>query len=505
MKRMPVRVGQAGAAGALIAVGIGLGAYNAWWVALLIAIPLIVAGLAIAPRPSRISELDAFHLGAFHGGPAADAVPVRVDALTRSSLADDDLQPTLVTATISPPHDTGYQARWITSMSRGNFRALTENPVTALPPDRLPAREVTRPPGFDDHPGAPAAVYPVVTVLVALAVLFGVGDAWHISLDRAPTQAAPRADSGPTSKSMNLNARRDGMLRAITEKFGPAAANNLLDLRFTGSGSDYGTVLDPTNGDATIVYINNGGDAFTTPSPQVLRKDSTFTGVDIASTDLEAITDKMARQLDTAGRLSKLDSLQIKRSGPGAPVVLTGTFGGKTVDALPDGTVGEIFNPADFTVSFQKARDALALAGIAPSDRVLTNFEIRGTHRATPTAHASELQTSGGVLLEFQTGDRAGQVTVVPGELPEVTDESPHWQPQTFAFDDVSLEVFESVRAQAMRRGALEPYEREAVEIWMTDRSIDRFRLAVRIEIAGVEAATGTYSVTGEFLAPGAI
>lgn len=494
-----VRVGQAAAAGALIAVGIGLGAYNAWWVALFVSIPLVVAGLVVAPRPSRISELEAFE----HASPP-QSVPVRVDALTRSSRTDDDLQPTLVTATISPPHDTKYQARWIASMSRSHFQSLTDSPVTALPPDRLPSRNSNRTPEFDDHPGKWAVIYPVVTILVALTVLFGVGDAWHISIPTASTPTAPRADNAPTSKAMNLNARRDGMIRAITEQFGPAAANNLLDLRLTGSGSDYGTVLDPTNGDATIVYINNGGDAFTTPSAQVLRTDSTFTAGDIAATDLTAITDKMAAQLDSAGRRSDLETLEIKRSAPGAPLILTGTFGSKTIDALPDGTVGEIFDPADFTVSFHKAREALALAGIAPADRVLTNFEIRGTHRATPIAHASELQTSGGVLLEFQTGDRAGQIIVVPGELPEVTDESPHWRPQTFAFDDVSQEVFEAVRAQAMQRGALEPYEREAVEIWMTDRQIDEFRLAIRIELAGVEAAAGTYSVTGEFLAPGA-
>lgn len=505
MKRTVVHVGQAGAAGALIAAGIGLGAYNAWWVALLVSIPLIVAGLAIAPRPSQLSELEAFE----HGVPPR-LVPVRVDALTRSSRTDDDLQPTLVTATISPPHDTAYQARWIASTSRDNFRLLTDNPVTALSPDRLPPRHAGhagRTPEFDDNPGKRAAVYPVVTILVALTALFGVGDAWHVSIGSPAASPAPRAvDTGDDSKHMNLNARRDGMLRAITEHFGPAAANNLLDLRFTDSGSDYGTVLDPTNGDATILYINNAGDAFPTPSAQVLRKDSTFTASDIASSDLTAIADEMAQR---AGRPGARGTLQIKRSGPGAPVLVTGTFGGTTIDAPPDGTVGEIFNPADFAVSFQKARQALALAGIAPSDQVLTNVAIRGSHRATPNAHASEIQTNGGVLLEFQTGDRSGRIVVAPGELPEVVDETDHSArhrgPQTFAFDDVSQEVFEFVRAQAMQRGALEPYESEAVHIWMTDREIDQFRLAIRIELAGVAAATGTYSVTGEFLAPEAI
>lgn len=501
MNRTAVRVGRAGVSGVVIGFGVGLGAYNAWWLALCLSVPLVVLGLWVAPRPSRVSELDAFE-----PGPREHAVPIRVDALTRSSLTDDDLQPTLVTATVSPPHDTEYRARWIAPMSSAHFRSLTASPATALAPDRLPPRDGSGgsgTPDFGDQPGRWAVIYPVVTILVALSVLLGVGDAWHISFDR-PASPVPSADgTAPTSKAMNLNSRRDGMLRAITEQFGPAAANNLLDLRFTGSGSDYGTVLDPTNGDTTIVYVNNGGDAFTTPSAQVRRKDSTFLASDITSTDLTAITEKMAQQAESARASRDLDSLQIKRSGPGAPVIITGTFGGKTIDALPDGTVGEIFDPADFAVSFQRARDALALAGIATSDPVLTNFEIRGTHRATPIAHASELQSSGGVLVEFQTGDRSGQIVIVPGELPEITDGSRHSPTQTFSFDDIALDVFESVRAQAMQRGDLEPYERQAVEIWMTDREIDPYRLAIRIQLAGVQAAAGTYSVTGEFLAPG--
>lgn len=500
MKRTVVRVGQAGAAGALIALGLGLGAYNAWWVALFVAVPLVVAGLVIAPRPSRVSELQQFR-----DAVAPQSVPVRVDALTRSSLADDDLQPTLVTATISPPHDTEYQSQWITSMSRGHFRALADNPTVTLAPDRLPPRDTAHPPEFGDHPGKMAVVYPAVTIMVALTLLFGVGDAWRISTPGGASPQAQASDNPRTSKDMNLDARRNRMIRAITDQFGPSAANNLLDLRFTRSGSDYGTVLDPTNGDATIVYVNNGGDAITTPSAQVLRKDSTFAATDIASTDLAEIVDNMARQLEAAGRVDELDTLEIKRSAAGAPVILTGTFGSKTLDALPDGTVGEIFDPADFAVSFQRARDALVLVGITPSDRVLTNFEIRGTHRATPTAHPSELQSRGGVLLEFDTGDRSGQIVIVPGELPEVVDASYHRGRQKFAFDEISRDAFESVRAQAMQRGSLEPYEREAVQIWLTDREIDEFRLAIRIELAGVEASTGTYSLAGEFLAPGAM
>ncbi|MBD0862701.1 hypothetical protein IA539_16005 [Gordonia sp. zg691] len=92
--------------GVLVATGIGLGAFNAWWVALFFGVPLVVAGLAVSPRPSRVSELPEFRRGV-----TADASRVEVEALTRSSLDAGDLQPSMVTATISPPDDTPYRAR----------------------------------------------------------------------------------------------------------------------------------------------------------------------------------------------------------------------------------------------------------------------------------------------------------------------------------------------------------------------------------------------------------
>lgn len=497
MIRAARHVVRVGAAGAVIGIGIGLGAYNPWPVALIVGIPLVAVGLVVVLRFSRTSEYERFR---FSG--ARDGVPVRIESLTRSSVGDGDLQPTLMIATISPPHDTEYQGRWIASMSSEDFKSLADSPVTALAPDRLPSREVEGTPGFNDHRRRWALISPTLSILVATAVLFGVGDTWHISLT-TPAVPTPSVNNDSKSKNMELNARRDGMIRAISEQFGPAATNNLLDLRFTGSGSDYGTVLDPTNGAVSIVYVNNNGDAFTTASPQVLRTDSTFTADEIASIDLGVLIGKMAEQADSAQRLGALGTLEIKRSGPGAPVILTGSFGRRSIKALPNGTVGEIFDPADFAVSLQRARDALSLAGITASDRVLTDFEIRGSHRATPIARPSEVQNTGGVVLEFVTGDRSGQIALVPGEIPKVTDKFYRSASRPFAFDDISAEVFESVRAQAMQRGALEPYEREAVDIWMGDQEIDEFGLAIRVELAGVDAAAGTYSLDGRFLAPG--
>lgn len=506
MDKVASRAVRAGVAGAVIAAGIGLGAFNPWWVAAFVGIPLVITGLVITPRPSRTSEL-----AVFRPGPPDRFAPARIHALTRSSLANEDLQPTLVTATITPANDTAYQARWMTSMSRKDFQSLTDHPHTALPPDRLPSREAARTPEFGDQPGKWAVIYPGITIATALAVLVGVGGAWHVSVN-LPSLPVANRPVGPhiTTKISDLDARRDTMIRAVTNKLGPSAADNLLDLRFTGSGSDYATVLNPANGESTSIYVSTSRDVHATPTPSTLRKTSTFTARDVASIQLTTIAERMAQQFRAAGKDLGLETLQIKRSGPGQPIILTGSFNGpgtfpfsQTIDARPDGTVAELFDPADFAESLKRARQALELAGIAPSDRVLTSIQIRGTARNTPHLHASQIQNSGGVLIEFRSDHRNGDAVVVPGQLPEVTDRSYGSNAERFSLDDVSLAAFESVRTQAMQRGSLEPYESRAVDIEMSDQPTDNAGLAIRIQLAGVQAAAGTYSTSGEFLKQG--
>ena len=58
--RVRLRLLRATIAGSLIAVGVGLGAFNDWWVALFFGIPLVFAGIAVSPRASRVSELPEF-------------------------------------------------------------------------------------------------------------------------------------------------------------------------------------------------------------------------------------------------------------------------------------------------------------------------------------------------------------------------------------------------------------------------------------------------------------
>ncbi|WP_046317107.1 hypothetical protein [Mycobacterium sp. UM_Kg1] len=495
------RAGRAGMAGALIAAGIGLGACNAWWMAAFIGIPLILTGLLVVPRSSRTSGLTRFA-----SGTASLFVPARIEALTRSTLADADQQPTLVTATISPANDTSYQARWVTSMSRNDFESLTKRPDTALPPEGLPPREPKRTADFRDHPGKRAVGYPAITVLTTWAVLLGVGDAWQVSI-RVPSISA--SVSAPT-KTADLDARRANMLRVISERLGPGAADNLLDLRFADGGSDYATVFNPANGEATSVYIAEGRDVHTSPTSNRLRKSSTFTAEDVATIPLATIADRMAREFHAVGNDAAMKELRIQRTGPTEPLMLTGTFDAPSafafptsVEARPDGTVAALFDPADFAAALRSARQALDLAGVGASDPVLSTLQIRGIAANTPLLHAGRIQNSGGGLIEFGSDGRTGEAVVVPGQFPVVTSRSYRTRGPGFRFDDISPAVFESVRAQAMRRGSLEPYESRAVDIEMSDNGREELGLVIRIQLAGVDAASGTYSPAGRFIKQG--
>ena len=512
VNRTRLRILRAVLGGLLIAVGIGLGAFNAWWVALFFGVPLVFTGIAIGPRPSRISELDIFRRGTDRA-----SVPIRVEALTRSSLDTDDLQPTLVTATVTPPDDTEYEARWITAMSRGHVQALTTQPFTTLPPDLLPARTSGDDvPEFDDHPGRWAIIYPAVTVVALVALLFGVGQAWHIGVTMPSiSNAFDLTDDENPDYSTKLRAA----LSTITDRFGPVGADNILSIRLDeNAGSDYATVFDPNTGETTNIWMDT---ARTSPTTDSRRKASTFTAADLARTDLTAIVNTMTAQVTRFGGDSEIEDVTIERprgSDDGrAPLLVSASFDGNTtigssgvtMQARPDGTVAEFFDPNDFARSFDLMRAAMVGEGLPLDMPVLTQFKIRSFAPNTP--YVGSAFNGGGVRIEYRMPGRYGNLEIQPGRFPELTDYRGRATADGFTFAEVSLATFESVRRQAISRGNVPPYDQDAVDIEMSDppffdaedartAGARASKWAISIAIADVKAAEGIYSTTGTFL-----
>ncbi|WP_238419732.1 hypothetical protein [Gordonia sp. 'Campus'] len=494
-------------AGLLVATGVGLGAFNDWWVALFFGIPLVFVGIAVSPRPSRVSELPEFRRAN-----SPDAPQVEVEALTRSSLTAEDLQPTMVAATINPPDDTAYRARWITSMTKGNFQSLTDSPFTTLPPDALPPREQTETPEFDDQPGRWAVVYPVVTLLAAGALLFGVADGWDVEgpslsgFDSAVDAGEQEDDeNGPT-----LADRHRRLMDAIVEHEGPQAPRNVVSLRYNlGSSSDQAIVVDPATGRTTSIsaWDEDSNETRTSAFDRQISFDAAAINTDV----LGSIKAPMESAVRTYSPGAELTAVRIERSGPNEPVIITGSVDGGEdtsrdfeVQARPDGTVADFFDPADFQKSFQLARDQLVAARVSLNAPVIEEFIIQGTAEGVSPVSASDIQNSGGVLVRYRIGDRGGEVAVAPGHFPTADTPSGRYRAEGFRFDRISAELFDRVRADLMKRASVPEYDRDAVIVEVERNRVDEDQpFVIAVKLFNTDDAEGLYTLDGDFIKMG--
>lgn len=506
MNRTGGRILRAIIAGLLIAAGIGLGAMNPWWVALVFGVPLVFGGIALIPRPTRMSELTPFRTA------GAGGVPVRIESITRSSLPEGDLQPTMLTATISPPHDTAYRARWLTSMSRADFRTLVTRPDTTLAPTALPPRNKTRTPEFTSQPGARALLYPV-SALTAAAVTLAVVPltAWHVDADSAPARVAQEISGGDNEESdqtanRDLNQELREVLAAVAAR-GSTSSDNLLGVSIDPEGtSTSAEVYDPQTGRSTRVWRNSDQWRVSEPMETTRRTADTFRAADVATTDLTAMTGTMHHRLTAVGLATDArPDVEIKRRDRDSPVRVLAAFdrkGGPDIryEGTPDGRVADFFDPGHFAVSFVMAADVLSAERLPMDQNILTRFEIRGIHQNTSTMYAGSIQSSGGVLLQYATRQAQGEIVLVPGHFPVVTRRAGTRHPRGFAFSAASPEVFEEVRRDAIKRGRVDSFDANAVDIQMTTTFQADDIPVIQIQVAREASSSGTYTPDGRLL-----
>ncbi|NMO00306.1 hypothetical protein HH308_03655 [Gordonia sp. TBRC 11910] len=515
-RRVIRRLAIAAIAGAVIAVTIGLGAHNAFWVAFLGAAG-IVAGLALAPRPSRLTEMPEWELA---GG--APGVRVHVESITRSALNSASVQPTSVTARVTPADDTSYRTTWITSMTKSYTDAVLSSGGGKLLPESVPPRPTggrrSSTPQFADYPGRWALIYPAVTVGVCAAVLFGVPtDVWRVDakLPSASTfGGGSHSDDGGGRTTDNAAESLDARLKAMIGKMraiAPATVATTLSVRLTDSGSDYGSFYDPGTGQEISLYRTSDGD-FAEPQRRATtqRDDDAFDLTPFTATKIDSIVAAMKMQLAKAGVSATAGTVEFRRTSTASSVgVLKVSFDtdvgvpSTEMQAHADGTVAEYFNPGDFPTSFRVAREALVSQRVPLNSPVLERFEVRGTAPATPTMYAGSIQSSGGVYIQYRSTASSGSVAVVPGQFPQVQRWSGRSGPPEhgFSFGDLGAPIFESVRTQAMQRGGIKAFDRDAIDIEaVDDTAYDVPPPFIRVSMSKSDAASGRYSMTAKFL-----
>lgn len=503
---------RAAVAGAVLGCAVGLGAYNNWLVSLLVGVPLMVTALVISPRPRRID-------GMLKAGQSRKQIPVTIEALTRSSLDASDVQPTLVTATISPPNDTDYRARWLTAMPKPVAATVLQDAETTLPSTLIPPRpdtslsyDVGIAPGkateFGNHPPKSTLLQPLITVLVAVALFVGVGDAWHISVS-LPDAGISSISVEETEPTYDPQQQIDNLLRQI-RTLGPNAENSILSLRITHDGYDSASVLDRRTGESIDIDFSAASERWAPVERNTtdLRAPRTFRSDDLARMPFTAIRDEMNAVVPEKSR--SFQTMTVARSGDGQPVLATADFGEEIEDkvdiqANTDGLVATWFNPGDFQTSVTLAAEMLAEAGIPTDQPILNRFEIRGDSDSA-TISAGDIQNSGGVLVEYTDLKSSGSLSRAPGHFPSLRiyseNKSGRLRTGSFAFTEVSAATFDQVRNDAMRRGNVDTFDRDLVDIEASYRYVlDEYQTVISIK-SGPDPTEEIYSLDGQYIAP---
>jgi hypothetical protein len=497
-------------AGALLGCGVGLGAYNHWVVALVVGVPLAVAAVFVAPRPRRIDGLVA-------GGHSSTNIPVLVEAVTRSSLDASNVQPTLVTATISPPNDTDYRARWLSAMPKGMAANLLHAADNRLPSGFIPSRPDSTVPDesddrraqdieFGDHPAKPTVALPVITIAIAAALFFGVGTGWHVSVSLPDTGFSSSTGSGDGSEHP-AQERVDAMLAEV-DKLGPGASSNIFALSLGTDGSDRIQVYDPATGESVSMNYSSSSESWYGPnrSSTAWRSPRTFRADELSQMQFTTIVERMSAALPEQSR--DFQSMEIARSGDDLPVVATATFGESyeneiDIQADTDSNIAIWFDPADFGVAMTLAQETMTEVALQTDLPIIERFEIRGTAPGTPIMRAGEIQNSGGVLIDFTAPDRTGSLSIVPGFFPALRSSentSGRTRDGSVAFEDLSAATFEAVRDDYMRRNQVDAFDRAAVDIQTSHQYVlQDYQTTIMVQV-GPNDPIAYYTLDGQFL-----
>lgn len=503
---------RAAVAGAVLGCAVGLGAYNNWLVSLLVGVPLVITALVISPRPRRID-------GLLKAGQSRKQIPVTIEALTRSSLDASDVQPTLVTATISPPNDTDYRARWLTAMPKPVAATVLQDSQTTLPSALIPPRPDSslsydagiapaKATEFGNHPPNSTLLQPLITILVAVALFVGVGSGWHISVSRSDTGSSSTSVED-TESAYDPQQQIDNLLRQI-RTLGPNAENSILSLRITRDGYDSASVLDRKTGESLDIDYTGSSKTWSGPerNPTDSRGPRTFRADELVRMQFTTIRDQMNAVIPEESRFFK--SMTVVRSGDDQPVLATADFGddiedGVDIQANTEGVVATWFNPGDFQTSVTLAAEMMAEAGIPTDQPILNRFEIRGDPDSA-TISAGDIQNSGGVLVEYTDLKSSGSLSRAPGHFPSLRiyseNKTGRLRAGSFAFTDVSASTFDQVRNDAMRRGNVDTFDRDLVDIEASHRYVlNEYQTVISIK-SGPDPTEEIYSLDGQYISP---
>jgi hypothetical protein len=180
--------------------------------------------------------------------------------------------------------------------------------------------------------------------------------------------------------------------------------------------------------------------------------------------------------------------------GAERPILAEAWFGNPsiTVDGRMDGTIAPWWSGDDIAAGLHQVGDALAAREVAPDDPQVKEIGLSGG----PEGRFSLEYYRGPIY--YRTGAGAGGFTT-----PD--DRGSNSEFPRFRFSDVSPDILNAVRDDAMRRFAVDPVDRGKADItighWGSDGHDRADDIVIEVDYPDAYGGTATYTLTGEYLA----
>ncbi|MDO3129691.1 Uncharacterised protein [Mycobacteroides abscessus subsp. bolletii] len=352
-----------GLAGVLLGAGIGIAAFStlAW---LLIAIPLVVAGIAVTIRPPERG-----------GGTSITDVPFRAMAIDRSAnpLGGDD--EALLTGTVTVPGDVARDVTLRLPMSDEQVRRAASGQEVRIPARDVPAPGNTVSPSFSGRPPTQAALSGAVALAVALTVLTAVPSrVFALSLPRSVTHAVPLVDERKdSSTAVDLFETALAHVRTVD----PGALSTLLLV----SSDIEGWTVDAHRGGDRYVH-HRYTKTFGQSEPEVDTRDDArtrniFTDEDFATLNIRDVVARASAMFPKG--TDEVRSIVLRRldADTGRELRLRLTMAsGVVVEVLPDGTVGPWWDVTDVGETMRQVSNVVAARWPAGAEAMLSYFRF---------------------------------------------------------------------------------------------------------------------------------
>ncbi|MBF9521395.1 hypothetical protein ACNQQN_15840 [Mycobacteroides chelonae] len=471
-----------GLAGVLLGSGIGIAAFStlAW---LLIAIPLVVAGIAVAIRPPERGL-----------GLGLVDVPFRATAIDRSAdpLGGDD--EAVLIGTVAPRGDVAREVTLRLPMSDEQVRRVALGEEVSLAARDVPAPENTVTPSFSGRPPARAALSGAVTLAVALVVLIAVPSrVFALSLPRSVTAAVPSvSERQDDSTAVDLWETALAHVRGVD----PEALSTLLLV----SSDIEGWTIDAHRGGDRYIH-HRYTKTFGMSDPEVDTRDDArtrniFTDKDFATLNIRDVVARASAMFPAA--TGEVRSIVLRRldADAGRELRLRLTMAsGVAVEVLPDGTVAPWWDVADVAETMRRALELLDAQWPPGADAMLSSFRF----------HAFSTQY-GGFDVEANIGEQKREIDVSAGKFPvERRVGAADSTPTPFALDDIDPTRLRAILDDAARRSGVDDVDRRELTVTIFTRSRPNPSWPVaRVEYRHADSdASELYELrTGQYLGP---